>query len=116
MNISGFDEELLVLSLSWISGISSDGFFFIDVDFVNVVCVVVECGGFNMDVYGFMDLFGIFFFYVVGWKCSNLFFNDNEVSFGIVVVYGLCFFRKRWEIGSEGDLEYNLLFNWVCFR
>lgn len=113
--MSGFEDDFLVLSLSWISGISSDGFFFIDVDFVNVVCVVVECGGFNIDVYGLMDFFGILFLYVVGWKWSNLFFNDNEVIVGIVVMYGLCFFRKKGEIGSEGDFDYIFGVK-VCFK
>lgn len=105
-NTSGSEDDSSCSSPSRISGISSDGSFFTDADFANAVRVAAECGGFNTDAYGLMDSLGIPPPYTAGWKRSNSFSNDNEASLGTAAAYGPRPLRKRWETGSEGDLEY----------
>lgn len=105
-NTSGSEDDSSCSSPSRISGISSDGSFFTDADFANAVRVAAECGGFNTDAYGLMDSLGIPPPYAANWKRSNSFSNDNEASLGTAAAYGPRPLRKRWETGSEGDLEY----------
>lgn len=107
-NTSGSEDDSSASSPSRISGISSDGSFFTDADFAHAVRVAAECGGFNTDAYGLMDSLGIPPPYAAapGWKRSNSFSNDNEATVGTAAMYGPRPLRKRWETGSEGDLEY----------
>lgn len=105
-NTSGSEDDSSCSSPSRISGISSDGSFFTDADFANAVRVAAECGGFNTDAYGLMDSLGIPPPYAANWKRSNSFSNDNEAALGTAAAYGPRPLRKRWETGSEGDLEY----------
>lgn len=106
-NTSGSEDDSSASSPSRISGISSDGSFFTDADFANAVRVAAECGGFNTDAYGLMDSLGIQPPYATaGWKRSNSFSNDNEAALGTAAMYGPRPLRKKWETGSEGELEY----------
>ena len=105
-NTSGSEDDSSASSPSRISGISSDGSFFTDADFANAVRVAAECGGFNTDAYGLMDSLGIPPPYAAGWKRSNSFSNDNEATLGTAAMYGPRPLRRKWETGSEGDLEY----------